>query len=80
MRKSDMEGTKVTLAQALRAIHALGIMLLPFVPTAAGKILSAFGRNVSEVGWHDVVSFNLIGGPLSQPPIIFQKIGVVPER
>jgi methionyl-tRNA synthetase len=77
MRKTDMEGTKVTLAYSLRAIHALGIMLSPFIPTAAGKILSAFGRDADTVSWTDAVNFELFGNPLSQPPILFQKMGVV---
>ena len=77
MRKTDMEGTKVTLAYSLRAIHALGIMLLPFIPTAAGKILSAFGREADNVSWTDAVNFELFGNSLSQPPILFQKMGVV---
>jgi len=76
MRKTDMEGTKVTLAYSLRAIHALGVMMMPFIPTAAEKILSAFGRDAATVSWNDAVSFDLIGGPLSQPPILFQKMGV----
>jgi methionyl-tRNA synthetase len=75
-RKTDMEVTKVTLAHALRAIHALGCLLLPFIPTAAEKILSAFGRELPHVRWTDAVNFDLAGCPLSQPPILFQKIDV----
>ena len=78
-RKTDMEVTKLTLAYSLRAIHALGVMLSPFVPTAAAKILSAFGREAGKVSWTDAVSFDLVGGPLSQPPILFQKIGVAKQ-
>ena len=76
MRKTDMEGAKVTLAYSLRAIHALAIMLLPFIPTAAGKILSAFGREADQVSWTDAVNFELFGNSLSQPPILFQKMGI----
>jgi methionyl-tRNA synthetase len=78
-RKTDMEVTKLTLAYSLRAIHALGVMLSPFVPTAAAKILSAFGREAGKASWTDAVSFDLVGGPLSQPPILFQKIGVAKQ-
>ena len=74
-RKTDMEATKVTLAYVLRAIHGLGIMLLPFIPIAAGKIVAAFGRNVNDVSWSDVTEKQIEGLPLSQPPILFQKIG-----
>lgn len=72
-RKTDMDTTVATLAHALRAIHGLGVMLLPFIPTAAEKILSAFGRQVGDVRWHDAVGFSLEGVSLQQPPILFQK-------
>lgn len=72
-RKTDMDTTIATLAYALRAIHGLGVMLLPFIPTAAGKILSAFGRSVEDVRWNDAVNFSLEGISLQQPPILFQK-------
>jgi methionyl-tRNA synthetase len=74
-RKTDMEVTKVTLAMCLHAIHALGVMLSPFIPTASAKILAAFGREISEVTWSDAVEFDVRGKPLSQPPILFQKVG-----
>ncbi len=74
-RKTDMEVTKVTLAVCLRAIHALGVMLAPFIPNASAKILAAFGRQASQVVWSDAVEFDVRGAPLSQPPILFQKVG-----
>jgi methionyl-tRNA synthetase len=76
-RKTDMEVTKVTLALSLRAIHALGIMLLPFIPQAAAKIVGAFRSGVSsDAHWRDAVEVNLTGLSLTQPPILFQKHGV----
>jgi methionyl-tRNA synthetase len=78
-RKTDMEVTKVTLAVCLRAIHALGVMLNPFIPFASAKILAAFGRQVNEVSWSDAVEYEVGGRPLSQPPILFQKLGVAPR-
>jgi methionyl-tRNA synthetase len=74
-RKSDMDTTRVTLACSLRAIHALGVMLMPFLPGAAPKILAGFGRRAEDVSWSDAVSFSIDSQPLSQPPILFQKIG-----
>lgn len=73
-RKTDMETTKVTLAVCLRAIHALGVMLSPFIPGASDKILQAFGRSGEGVSWSDAVDYRVQGRPLSQPPILFQKI------
>jgi methionyl-tRNA synthetase len=79
-RKTNMEATKVTLTFSLRAIHGLGVLLSPFMPTAAAKILAAFGRLPAEVAWGDVVEYNVVGRPLSQPEILFQKIVVeLPE-
>jgi methionyl-tRNA synthetase len=75
-RKTDMETTKVTLAVCLRAIHGLGVMLSPFIPFASAKILQAFGRSIDGVAWSDAVQFKVLGLPLSQPPILFQKMGV----
>jgi methionyl-tRNA synthetase len=73
-RKTDMEVTKVTLAHSLRAIHALGVMLLPFIPRAAAKIVGAFrGGSTDGVAWNDAVSIELTGRALTQPPILFQK-------
>jgi methionyl-tRNA synthetase len=74
MRKTDLEGTKVTLAYVLRAIHALGVLLSPVMPATGEKILAAFGRSPRDVAWSDIVSWNVVGAPLSQPPILFQKI------
>jgi methionyl-tRNA synthetase len=79
-RKTDMEATKVTLAICLKAIHGLGVMLAPFIPNASGKILAAFGRSMSDVSWTDAVAFRIQGQPLSQPPILFQKIGAPPKQ
>lgn len=73
-RKTDMEGTKVTLSICLKAIHGLGVMLLPFIPCASAKIVQTFGRSVDEVQWKDAVAFDIRGLPLSQPPILFQKL------
>lgn len=75
-RKTDIEATKVTLTCSLRAIHALGVLLMPFLPGTASKILEAFGRRMSDVRWSDVVDFRVESQPLSQPPILFQKFGV----
>lgn len=72
-RKTDMEATKLTLSVCLRAIHALGVMLTPFIPTASAKILAAFGREASEIEWRDALEYEVQGKPLSQPPILFQK-------
>lgn len=78
-RKTDMEVTKVTLAISLHAIHALGVMLSPFIPFASAKILQAFGRSVDSVTWEDAISYKVTGLSLVQPPILFQKVGV-PNR
>jgi methionyl-tRNA synthetase len=74
MRKTDLEGTKVTLTHVLRAIHALGILLSPVMPGAGEKILAAFSREAAGVAWVDIVEFDVVGLPLSQPAILFQKI------
>jgi methionyl-tRNA synthetase len=75
-RKTDMEATKVTLAVCLKAIHGLGVMLSPFIPGASAKIVQAFGRNADEIQWRDAADFDVRGQPLSQPPILFQKLGL----
>jgi methionyl-tRNA synthetase len=75
-RKTDMEATKVTLAVCLKAIHGLGVMLLPFIPVASAKIVQAFGRSPDEIQRRDAADFDVRGRPLSQPPILFQKVGV----
>jgi len=77
-RKTDMEVTKVTLAVCLRAIHALGVMLSPFIPNASAKILGAFGREMSVIAWRDALEYEVQGARLSQPPILFQKFGSSP--
>lgn len=74
MRKTDLEGTKVTLTHVLRAIHGLGVLLSPVMPATGEKILAAFGRAPGDVSWSDIVKWQVVGAPLSQPPILFQKI------
>jgi hypothetical protein len=44
------------------------------MPATGEKILAAFGRSPRDVAWSDIVSWNVVGAPLSQPPILFQKI------
>jgi methionyl-tRNA synthetase len=75
-RKTDMEVTKLTLSYSLRAIHALAVMLAPFIPFTSAKILAAFGRSMEATEWNDAIAFDVQGCPLSQPPILFQKLGV----
>jgi methionyl-tRNA synthetase len=74
-RKADMDTTRLTLACSLRAIHALGVMLMPFLPGAGPKILAAFHRKTEDISWHDAVNFNLDSHSLTQPPILFKKMG-----
>lgn len=75
-RKTDLEATKVTLGLSLKAIYALGVLLSPFIPFAAGKILRAFAGSSEGVSWADAVGRELSGVGLTQPAILFEKVGV----
>jgi methionyl-tRNA synthetase len=75
-RKTDIDATKVTLGLSLKAIHALGVLLSPFIPFAAEKILGAFGGARDGLSWGDAVERNLVGLPLTQPAILFEKVEI----
>ena len=57
----------------IHVIRNLGIMLSPFIPESAQKILDIVG--VKNVKWDDINSFtNMAGITVNQPQLIFQKI------
>jgi methionyl-tRNA synthetase len=72
-RKSDLELTAVTMSYALRAIKALGILLLPFLPGSASRILAFLGIEANRASWTDVVKAPRGGEALQEPLVLFPK-------
>lgn len=73
-RKTDMDQTCLTLALSLRAIHTLGVMLLPFLPDAAEKIAKMLSQDPAKLTWGDGLKTPEAGSALNEPEILFQKI------
>ena len=73
-RKEDMVSTCITLGQALNAIFTLGVLLQPFLPFTAKKILSAFDIDQELIAWSRALDFPSAGSKLIKPEILFAKI------
>lgn len=69
-KDEDKSGT--TLNILTYALKAIGIMLQPFVPISAGKILDAIG--IEERGIVDIDERVIPGGKIYVPEIIFNRI------
>lgn len=72
-RKDDLETTKVTMYQALNAIHAIGVMLSPFLPTTGNRILEAFAPRSSQLKWDQATLSLSPGSQLKDVGILFTK-------
>lgn len=75
-RKEDMETTKVTLVNGLRAIHFLAITLLPFLPGAAQKIANILNLDRQKLTWKEALKPLPSGSKLNSPEILFSKLEV----
>lgn len=73
-KKTDLELTQVTISYSIKAIQALGVMLMPFIPTAAAKQLSFLNIDASKVKWEDAVKFLPAESPLGKPEILFARM------
>jgi methionyl-tRNA synthetase len=73
-RKDDMPRTITTITHALWAIKALGIMLSPFMPISAGKILSMISIQQKDALFDDAKAPVKQGAVLIEPEILFTKI------
>lgn len=74
LKKSDPESVGTVLHHSLAAIKLLGVMLMPFIPKAAGKICKAFGMSPETVRWQQAVEAFAEGTVLTAPEILFQKV------
>ncbi len=73
-RKTDMQLTEYTLACSLDAIKGLGIMLLPFLPESAEKILTFLDIDPATAQWSDALIALEAGHVLHTPTVLFPKI------
>jgi methionyl-tRNA synthetase len=74
MRKTDLEGTALTLAEAIQAIHFLSIMLYPFMPQTADKMMAVLSQDPAQRKWENAVKKLPAGTVLQEPQILFAKI------
>jgi len=77
-KKTDLELTQVTISYSIKAIQALGVMLLPFIPTASAKMLSFLNIDASKTQWEDAVKFIPAESPLGKPEILFARLELEP--
>lgn len=73
-KKTDLELTQVTISYSIKAIQALGVMLLPFIPGAAAKQLSFLNIDASKTKWEDAVKFLPAESSLNKPEILFARL------
>lgn len=77
LRKSDPEAMAIPIFYALSAIHTCAIMLLPFIPHGASKVLEVIGEDANAVRWTDASQPLPEGHLLGTPQVIFPKIELV---
>ena len=73
MRKTDMEGTRVTLSHAMQAAYFLSVVLQPFMPSKSSEMLKLFGIE-SVVGWDKALKPLEVSTRLHKIPILFKKL------
>ncbi|MCC6932133.1 MAG: methionine--tRNA ligase [Deltaproteobacteria bacterium] len=76
--KSDISITQVTLFYCLSAIKNIAVLLLPFLPTTAEKILAQFQIDSKTVCWKDALTdlspLSYVGEPIILFPRIEEKV------
>ena len=72
--KTDLNTTNVTLFYCLSAIKNIAIMLLPFIPASAERILKQFDISPDSVCWADAVTHLVPSSSVGQPIILFPRI------
>ena len=72
--KTDMATTHLTLFYCLSAIRSIAVMLLPFLPVAAERILKQFGLDPKTVSWSDAESMATPLSYVGEPIILFPRI------
>ena len=77
-RKEDLDRCGADLAALLEVVHAIGVLLSPFLPTTSEKLLSAFSICAPEpaevlksLGECEVLT---AGGELSPPGIVYPRL------
>ncbi|RIL09549.1 MAG: hypothetical protein DCC75_06250 [Proteobacteria bacterium] len=73
-KKTDNEGTKLTLNTAIAAIKFLGIVLRPFMPRTSDKILHMLLIDPATAAWNSALIAPLAGSQLGEAKILFQKV------
>lgn len=79
-RKTDMEVTMATIVRALWSIKALAIMLLPFMPVSAKKMLAMISLDDADIQWHDALTPLDAGLVIGELQILFSKIESEAEK
>ena len=80
LRKSDPERMHAVLGTLVRAIRDLAILILPVVPSSAGKVLDQLGVEardhaaLGDHGWYDALKAR--GFVLAPPAPIFPRLDV----
>ena len=72
--KTDLPTTHVTLFYCLSAIKNIAIMLLPFIPRSAERILKQFNLDVNSVSWSDAAVPLTPLSYVGEPIILFPRI------
>ncbi len=72
-RKADMADCAATIATCIHAVHYLAIMMSPFMPGAARRVLGMLSIADETIRWGPPAAPQT-GAPLGEPRILFAKL------
>ena len=76
--KNDVDEAGHTISTVMFTLKAIAIMLLPFIPNSAKKILEQMGVDPEQVNWNDIESFDLQSKSVSKKVTsVFSKIDIL---
>ncbi|MGD8450497.1 MAG: methionine--tRNA ligase [Phycisphaerae bacterium] len=72
-RKEDLPACAATIATCIHAVQHLAVMIYPFMPGAARRLLGMLGQPADEIHW-EVPAPLPAGHALAEPAILFEKL------
>ena len=73
--KSDIDDAKTTLFVSVQLVKTIAILLVPFIPSSAQRILDYLNINIEKYSWRYLTEIEVPPGHLiKKPEPVFQKI------
>jgi len=80
LRKQDRDACGTVINVCLNTIKALGVVMEPFLPFAAGKVARMLSLAGDETAWAQAANPLPEGLELGEPEILFEKLEELPEE